>query len=289
MRILLSGATGYVGGFILADAAAHDDEIIALSRFGRQVAGAATSLRFDLNGDMSEIPVGIDALVHCAFDHVPGRYRGGEGDDPEGFLARNVQGSLKLFEAARRVGAERIVFLSSRAVYDGHPAGTVLTEDLPLDPASLYGRAKFDVETALVALAETGLITSSLRATGIYGTSQKGGWHKWQDLFQAFEAGENIAPRIGTEVHGADLAAAVRLVLMSERSKVSGQRFNVSDLCLDRRDLLDLYATRKGIDRPLPDHSDAAMVSQMDCTRLSGLGWQPQGQDGLLRFLAELG
>ena len=43
---------------------------------------------------------GIGAVVHCAFAHVPGRYRGGEGDDPEGFRRANLDGSLALIRAA---------------------------------------------------------------------------------------------------------------------------------------------------------------------------------------------
>jgi nucleoside-diphosphate-sugar epimerase len=44
---------------------------------------------------------GCEALVHCAFAHVPGRYRGGEGEDPEGFLRLNLEGTLRLWDEAR--------------------------------------------------------------------------------------------------------------------------------------------------------------------------------------------
>ena len=39
---------------------------------------------------------GADTLVHAALEHVPGRFRGGEGDDLAGYLRANVGGGLAL-------------------------------------------------------------------------------------------------------------------------------------------------------------------------------------------------
>ena len=77
-----------------------------------------------------------DALVHLALAHVPGAYRGGEGDDPAGFRRLNLDGTLRLFDAA---GPARIVFLSSRAVYGDHRRGETLRETDAPAPDSLYG------------------------------------------------------------------------------------------------------------------------------------------------------
>ncbi|MFD2815453.1 NAD-dependent epimerase/dehydratase family protein [Paracoccus aerius] len=99
---------------------------------------------------------GHDALIHCAFAHAPGRYRGGEGDDPGGFLRLNRDGTRRLFDAAVRDGTGRIVFLSSRAVHDGYPAGAKLADDLPPRPANLYGQVKADAEAYLAQLPVRG-------------------------------------------------------------------------------------------------------------------------------------
>ena len=45
---------------------------------------------------MSALVRGADVLVHAALDHLPGIYRGGEGDDLASFLRTNVGGSLEL-------------------------------------------------------------------------------------------------------------------------------------------------------------------------------------------------
>ncbi|WP_101341978.1 NAD-dependent epimerase/dehydratase family protein [Cereibacter azotoformans] len=267
MRLALTGAGGIVGRFIAEAARAAGHDLVLLSR---GPAGSPDEHRpYDLLGPPP--PLGdVEALVHCAFQHVPGRYRGGEGADPAGFRRANLDGSLRLFEAMR---GRRIVFLSSRAVFDGYPPGTLLTEGMPTCPDSLYGQVKAEAETALVAAGG-----ASLRATGVYGPAPD---HKWRSLFDDFRAGRPIPPRAATEIHGSDLAAAVLLLLQREETGA----FHASDLLLDRHDLLAEVARLTGLSRPLPPRADASQVSPLDCRRLSALGWRPGGRELLLRTL----
>lgn len=265
MKIALTGGTGLVGRFIADAARAAGHQVTLLSR-----NPPPGGLRYDLVGEVPDL-TGHGALIHAAFQHEPGRYRGGEGSDPAGFLAANRDGSLRLFATARKAGVARALFLSTRAVYGDHPAGTVLTEGLELRPDTLYGQMKADVEQGLAALSSPTFSTASLRATGVYGPGPN---HKWTGLFQDFQAGRPIAPRVATEVHGADLAAAALLLLEAPES---GLAFNVSDLTLDLHDLLAEVARLTRCTWPLPPRSDAARVSAMDCTRLRALGWQPGG------------
>ncbi len=197
MRLALTGAGGLVGRFIAEAARAAGHSLVILAR--SPLPGADEHRPYDLLGPLPPL-ADVDALIHCAFQHVPGRYRGGEGQDPEGFRRANLEGSLRLFEAMR---GRRILFLSSRAVFDGYGPGTLLTEAMPPCPESLYGQVKAEAEVAL--FAEGG---ASLRATGVYGPGPD---HKWRVLFEDFRAGRPIEPRVATEVHGADLAAAALL------------------------------------------------------------------------------
>ncbi len=284
MNILLTGATGYVGGFLAAEARRSGHRLLCLSR--HQPADCSDWRPFDLNAPPVELPP-AEVLIHAAFDHVPGRYRGGEGDDPAAFLRRNRDGSLALFETAARAGIRRILFLSTRAVYGPQPDDARLTETMVPAPDTLYGRMKLEVERGLLDMAGPFLQPICLRVTGVYGHHRPGHWHKWQDLFADFEAGRPIEPRAGTEVHGLDLAQAVELTMAAPDAEVSGQIFNVSDLMLDRRDLLTRYAEIRGIVRALPARA-ASLPNAMDCAKLRALGWQPGGQARLDRFLRDL-
>jgi nucleoside-diphosphate-sugar epimerase len=258
---MVTGGGGLVGRFIVAVARARGHAVTVTGRG----AGADVVWGLDEPPPMME---GVDLLVHAAFAHVPGRYRGGEGDDPDGFRRLNVDGTARLFARAARDGVGQVVFLSSRAVYDGVTA-PVLTEEMVGAPDSLYGRVKREGEAALAALCGG----ASLRATGVYGP---GAGHKWEGLFADYLAGRSVAPRRATEVAGVDLAEAVFLATEGV--------FNVSDMLLDRHDLLAEVQRLTGCPHPLPARA-GDVVGVMATERLRALGWAPGGMAQLRALL----
>ena len=265
MRIALTGASGIVGGFVLRAARTAGHSVTRLDR--------STGFRL---GDAPALS-GHDALIHCAFAHAPGRYRGGEGDDPETFLRLNRDGTARLFDAAVRDGVDRIVFLSSRAVHDGYPPGIALPDDLPARPANLYGQVKADAEARLASLPVKG---TAIRATGVYGLPGK-----WRGLFDDYLAGRPVPPHVATEVHGEDLAAAVLLLL--DRPNPPPQ-VNCSDLILDRHDLLAQVRALTGCPHPLPARADPSPLRVQCCDRLGAMGWRPGGTARLRATLPAL-
>lgn len=268
---LITGGTGQVGHFIAARFLVKGWQITNLSR---RPALDISHIPYAL-GDRPKLPA-ADLLIHCAFDHLPGRYRGGEGDDPDGFRNRNLDGSITLFEAAKATGIPRVIFLSSRAVYGGYPPGTTLPDGLPPKPDTLYGDIKWQAEQALNALSSPEFSSASIRATGIYGRAPDGHENKWTETFVEFCSGQTPEPRVATELHVDDLADAVWRL----RKGPTGA-FNASDLMLDRHDLLQLIAKWTNCTTALPKRADANQVSAMTCERLTALGWKPGGRDKL--------
>ena len=179
---------------------------------------------------------------------------------------------------------ERVIFLSTRAVYGPKASGTALNEDTPATPDTLYGKVKRDAEEALLAMVDGDLAASVLRVTGVYGPAGPGRRHKWADLFDDFLAGMEIAPRAGTEVHGEDVAAAIRIALDRPTPAI----LNVSDLIVDRHDLLAIVRDATGSAHPLPGRADASAVNEMDCARLKSQGWTPGGRPLLERTVRAL-
>lgn len=267
MRVALTGASGIVGRFAAR----------ALCRAGHQVTPLDRAHGWDL-GRPAPL-AGHDALIHCAFAHLPGRYRGGEGEDPAGFVAANLDGTRRLFDQALAQGVGRVLFLSSRAVHDGHPPGLGLPDDLPPRPTSLYGRVKAEAEAHLATLPLAGC---ALRATGVYGP---GPAHKWRQLFADYRAGRPVPPRIATEVHAADLARALLVLLTHPAPPRSA---NCSDLVLDHHDLLALVRARTHSPHPLPPRSEARDLRIPDCRALRAAGWRPGGLPLLHRTVARL-
>lgn len=283
---LVTGGTGFVGRFVVEALIASGRSVRVAGRtppppgfFSAPVA--FVPLELDPASDMTAVVAGCEVLVHAAFDHVADRYRGGEGTDPDGFRRRNLDGSVALFRAAKSAGVRRVVFLSSRAAYGSWPPGTSLSEDLPARPDTLYGAVKLEAETALASLCDERFNGVSARVTGVYGPAAPGRSHKWHGLFADFAAGAAVSPRIATEVHGDDVAQAVLALVNADAAYVRGRVFNVSDIALDRRDLLALYREHSGADGRLPDRADPAAVNAMTTDRLRALGWRPGGMERL--------
>jgi nucleoside-diphosphate-sugar epimerase len=118
----ITGANGYVGGTFRNYFAAHDWEVVALSR---QPDPGVRAMKFRLGDEIAtESLAGVTSLVHCAYDFGPLRW-------PD-IHAVNVDGTEKLFAAARKAGVTNIVCISSISAYDGC--------------RSLYGKAKLEIE-----------------------------------------------------------------------------------------------------------------------------------------------
>ncbi|MCM2400900.1 NAD(P)-dependent oxidoreductase [Rhizobium sp. S153] len=280
MKVLVSGGTGLVGRYIVEDLLAAGYAVVIGARhppveglFSQPVEFRPLSL--DPQQDQTDAFDDAYFFVHAAFGHLPGKYRGGEGGDPDRFRRLNLDGSIRLFETARQAGVRRVVFLSSRAVYDGLAAEKALTEEQFLDPTSLYGEVKLLAERVLADLSSPGFVTSSLRVTGVYGDARP---NKWDALFSDYLAGREVPQRAGSEVHGRDVGQAVRLTLSAEAAKVSGHSFNVSDIVADTRDILDIFQSAVQCPRPLPEPADKMAVRAMPVEKITALGWKPGGR-----------
>src|SRR5690349_9042758 len=114
MKVLVSGGTGLVGRYIVEELLSAGYQVIVGGRhaprprlFSRPVDFAPLSL----DPDENDIGAFDDAyfFVHAAFSHVEGKYRGGEGEDPRTFRHLNLDGSVKLFEEAKRAGTRRCI------------------------------------------------------------------------------------------------------------------------------------------------------------------------------------
>jgi nucleoside-diphosphate-sugar epimerase len=314
-RIVVSGGIGFVGRFIVETFLSQGREATVACRTPPQANFFSRSVRYVplvLGGPLQAgLFDDVDCFVHAAFDHLPGQYRGGEGNDPTGFRHRNLDGSIALFDAARAAGVSTTVFLSSRAVYGTQPSGVPLTEDTPPCPDTLYGEIKLAVEDHLLSMADADFRPIALRVTGVYGPAGTGRADKWHALIEDYLAGRPVAPRVATEVHGEDVAQAVSLL---SADRAAAGIFNVSDIVVDRHDLLTIVrdaAARPsegltpaplgarhvarpqrggGSDiaqtslqrasialHPLPARADASSLNVMSTEKLRALGWRPGG------------
>lgn len=291
-RSVVAGGTGFVGRFVVERLLAEGHEVTVASRtpppegcFSAPVRFA----RFDLaaGSGHEKLLAGVDCLVHAAFDHLPGRYRGGEGQDPAGFRRRNLDGSLALFDAAKAAGVKRAVFVSSRAVYGERPDGAELTEGTIAHPQSLYGEVKLACEKGLQALADARFRAASLRVTGVYGPAGPRREHKWAGLVADYLAGRPVPSHVGTEVHGEDVAWAA-LIATTAPPAADYETYNVSDIVVDNAEILEIVRDVTASASPLPQRADAGAINVMSTRKLRALGWRPGGRELFVQTVRDL-
>jgi 2-alkyl-3-oxoalkanoate reductase len=225
MRVLITGATGFVGRRLAETLGQHGIEVTALvlpneeDRVGdafRYVIGDIT--RPETLGAALE---GKDAVIHLA-----GAV--GYGQDMALCQKVNVEGTRYLAEAAVAAGIKRFVHMSSVAVY-GRVAGVVLAEDAPLrkigDP---YGDTKIDAEKLLLSLSRQGqLDLTVIRPTVIFGPGDDKFLPKLVENIRSGKAkvigsGNNTVDL----VHVDDVVAFISLAL--RESKTIGGTYNLT-------------------------------------------------------------
>jgi nucleoside-diphosphate-sugar epimerase len=169
-RILVTGASGFVGRALVNDLAAQGHRVRAAMRhpadiFSRTVEVVAVS---DLARGIEwrSLLRDVEAVVHLA-----GIAHTGPGIAEEVYDRVNRAATAALAAAAAGAGIERLVFVSSIRAQAGPGSARVITEAEPPAPTDPYGRSKLAAEAAVRA---SNVPYTILRPCLIYGTGIKG-------------------------------------------------------------------------------------------------------------------
>ncbi|MHB8058186.1 MAG: UDP-glucose 4-epimerase family protein [Desulfuromonadaceae bacterium] len=176
-RILITGATGFVGHFLchrlLADGISVRGTLLASENASSLVDGVEPVTVEPLGADTqwSHALAGVDAIIHLAARvHI---MDDSSADPLTEFRKVNVEGTAQLAREAIKAGVRRLVYISSIKV-NGEESATAYTPDSPPNPSEPYGISKWEAEQALRKIeAETGLEVVVVRPTLVYGPGVK--------------------------------------------------------------------------------------------------------------------
>jgi nucleoside-diphosphate-sugar epimerase len=297
MRIAITGGTGFLGRYILHRLATSGHRLRCWYRPSSDrsgldaIAGALDWHAGDLvGGDVAAFVAGVDAVVHAAvsWDGGGARRRGGAGD-LLAFLQANLMGSLQLFQAARSAGVPRFIFIASCAVHEVILDDRPLDETHPLWPTSHYGAHKAALEAFVhsYGLGE-GWPICSLRPTGIYGLAYPAKDSRWYDLVGQVLRGEPVeTAKGGKEVHAADVARAVELLLAAEPAAIAGQAFNCYDRYIAEQEVARIAKELTGSSSTIAD-LNRGPKHQIETGKIRALGMTFGGEKLLRQTVAEL-
>ena len=194
-RVLLAGC-GDLGLRVAQRLRARGDEVWALRRQPPESDDSGMHwLRGDLTQPMSlrGLPTGITQLVYLP---TPDRR------DAAAYRATFVDGLHHLLDALGRDSLQRVLLVSSSAVYGEH-GGDWVDEDTPPAPPGFNGAVLLEAEQWLAAQSPTSIV---LRLAGLYGPGRV-------QLLERLRAGQVAVPRTSlhwaNRIHVDDAAAAV--------------------------------------------------------------------------------
>lgn len=202
MRVLVTGAAGFLGGHLVDMLIERGDEVRAMVRPVEDASRLRTLPNVEIvYGDMADADSlnravqGVQRVYHTAA-------RTGPWGPEEAYWQTNVQGLANLIHAAMDAGVERIVHTSSITVYGHHLHGIVTEEDPYHTEDNPYSRTKIAGEKLIANLVKNdGAPVVIVRPGWIYGPRDNASFGRFVSLVQSGKgvligSGKNIVPLV---------------------------------------------------------------------------------------------
>lgn len=285
-RILVTGATGFIGARVAERLAERGHQLALLLRDPRDsdraaaLYSGATLIRGDLAAPQSYAPAlrafAPETVIHAAWQGVAG------ADRNDAAQVANITAAVSLAEESAAAGATAFVGLGSQAEYGPH--SRMLDETAETAPTTLYGQSKLAACQATQALCQAAKMRHAwLRVFSTYGPRDNTGW-MIPSLIAALRAGQKLPLTPGEQKWGFLFVddAADAIVAVAETEAADGV-FNLG--ASDAPQLRDTITLLRDMVSPgtalgfgeVPYRPDQVMHLQADIQKLGRVtGWAPR-------------
>lgn len=215
MKVLVTGASGFIGGHLCAHLVSRDHQVTAVVRREGSAPPDTTEV---VVGDVGPATVwdgvlaGHDAVIHLAARvHV---MRETSGDPLQEFRTVNVEGTRRLAQSASKQQVRRFVYLSSIKVNGEATHGTPFSaRDAPA-PVDAYGISKYEAEVAIANEVRNGNMGAVIvRTPLVYGPGVGGNFVRMMKL-----AASGLPLPLGSVRNRRSLASVWNLADLLERA-----------------------------------------------------------------------
>lgn len=229
MKVLVTGATGFLGKYIIEEFVQHDYEIYAFGRnqqIGERLEQTYEKTTF-IQGDFTDLSSvtravkGMDAVIHAgALSTVWGKW--------ETFEAINVQGTDNICQACKTHGVTRLIYISTPSLYtEKRDRFDIKEEEFnPNNELNYYIKSKILSEQRIKYYPE--LNTTIIRPRGLFGVGDTSLIPRILEVNKKigvplFNEGKNIVDITCVE----NVAYAIRLCLEQDAAK--GKTYNLTN------------------------------------------------------------
>ncbi len=251
MKVLVTGATGFIGGAVTRALVDRGINVRVLTRGKADLQNIQDLAVERVEGDLRDQASLREALAGCQqLYHVAAHYALW-AKDPSIFYDVNVTGTKNLMEAARAIGTERIVYCSTIGAIGLPPGGGLGTEETPVSldqMAGHYKRSKYMAEQEVLKLAKAGLPVVIVNPSAPVGAGDVKPTPTGQIIVDFMKGRMPAYIETGMNIVDVDDVAAGHLLAM-EKGRI-GERYILGNKNLMLREVFEILSRLTGVKAP---------------------------------------
>ncbi len=235
-KILVTGGGGYLGTVLVPKLLKKGYNVRVLDSFffGNFLPYDHKSLEI-VKGDIRNEKIVAQSLkdIECVI-HLACLSNDPSSDiDPELTKDINYIAGINLINLSRQSGVQRFIYASSSSVY-GLKQEEKVTEDLPVEPISLYSELKIRVENYLFGLKDGNFTSTAVRSATICGFSPRMRLDLLVNILTVSALANGAitldgGDQVRANIHIGDISNFYMMLVEAEHALVHNQAFNIND------------------------------------------------------------